>query len=93
MSLIDREALRVEIGQWCGCEISDVLDLIDAQPTVELPRWIPVAERLPEDGKTVVVVDGFGLLGTAYYKGGWYGMVIEKDITHWLDGLKLPKEG
>ena len=51
--------------------------LIDSQPTVEVPQWIPCSERLPEDlnDKNIdcfLVTDGF-LIWMAYYNSeiGW----------------------
>lgn len=35
--------------------VDDVVAYIDAMPTVEAMRWIPVDERLPEVGVTVLV--------------------------------------
>ena len=60
MRLIDADALK-----GCACTVMKVgvadtyaprstfsavpVRFIDEQPTVEVPRWIPVTERLPED--------------------------------------------
>lgn len=64
MSLINREALIAAAKMLCEgccncngklccvCEVQGMLDLIEDQPTVEQPRWVPVTERLPEVVKT-----------------------------------------
>ena len=56
MRPIDGDALR---NEWLEngeneyvYDTNAVLDSIDNQPTIELPRWIPVTERLPEIVKT-----------------------------------------
>ena len=53
MRLIDADKMRRE---WLEngeneyvYDTNAVLDSIDEQPTVEMPRWIPVTERMPED--------------------------------------------
>ena len=68
------------------------LDALKRAPTVEQPRWVSVKERLPECGEIKVVSTRDGLINTAYYDGDWHGMVCGDEITHWLDGLKMPKE-
>lgn len=52
MRLIDADEMRRE---WLEngeneyvYDTNAVLDSIDEQPTVEVPRWIPVTERPPE---------------------------------------------
>lgn len=68
----------------------------------EAHRWIPVAERLPEDREDVmvsVVSCGKAMIGTGCYvvkKGGWYVRCIttceqRPYITHWMP-LPLPPE-
>lgn len=52
-----------------------------------LPRWIPVTERLPEDG---VLVFAYGKrAGYGFRRGGWwidtlYGGVLANGPTHWM---------
>ena len=81
-----------------NCGFPDVLDykwekLIDAQPTIEVPKWIPCSERLPEDIGPVLVtwknndpasyyqyIVGKHYIGTAHYHRGkwyWYSSVTE----------------
>ena len=66
------------------------------------PQWIPMAERLPEEGKFVLV---YGDLYPNKHDGGviavskrmdwnyWQGFGRERDITHWMPLPEPPKEG
>ena len=60
-----------------------------ADALASIPQWIPVSERLPEDGKTVIAYfQRFGDVGEAVYdkdlngfsdgRGGCYG------ASHWM---------
>jgi hypothetical protein len=67
--------------------------------------WIPVAERLPEDGVPVAIVadrgrtpDNRGVVAAGeLYHGCWYhtlpGLVVRQiaDVTHWM-ALPAPPE-
>lgn len=76
----------------------------DARVT-EFPRWIPVEERFPEDGMTVLVTDGCSIDMAVYNQIGpdWAGGIfvdcgsvvplINADyVTHWQPLPDLPKE-
>lgn len=39
-----------------------VFDAIDAQPTIEVPKWIPCSERLPSENVEVLVCDKDGTM-------------------------------
>lgn len=69
-------------------------------------RWIPVTERFPEDGMTVLVTDGCSIDMAVYNQLGsdWAGGIfvdcgsvvplINADyVTHWQPLPDLPKEG
>ena len=50
---IDRECecCQYAVGNYlCGCDIShaDICEAIVDAPTIEVPKWIPCSERLPE---------------------------------------------
>ena len=56
------------------------------------PVWIPVSERLPEDGQYVLVgVQSRGTVMLAKYFGdGGFSVYPQKDVTHWMSLLPLP---
>lgn len=65
------------------------------------PKWIPVTERLPEDGETVLVYGRRGGIYTAwcnrrYSNVGWHKLNSKShhcDPTHWMPLPDAPKEG
>lgn len=79
--------------------------LRDLVKHVELPKWIPVTERLPDniDEEVLVCNEGYGKDGTGFatvavYNGnGWLECWERKQylacITHWMPLPEPPKEG
>ena len=62
----------------------------------EIPRWIPVSDRLPESGQRVIVCRKDGRVEQGVYLGvnGWwkaYG-TNTKSITHWMPMPAPPEE-
>lgn len=56
-----------------------LLDAISRVPTIEVNRWIPVTEGLPErDGNYFVTYLGFGRKNTTV---AWYGVAWWRDET------------
>lgn len=67
--------------------ISKERDALAVRLAAAESRWVPVGERLPEDGYTVLAVDGNEMIGTAFLQLGiWYvdGCLDDGDVTHWL---------
>lgn len=63
-------------------------------------KWIPVTERLPEEGVTVLVNTKFGLITTACIdvSGKWriaqaHNILECYYISHWMPIPEPPKEG
>lgn len=66
------------------------------------PKWIPVPERLPDEGGSYLVCQDFSMWGVEHKAigieqfvkqfGGWYcdGVKI-KNITHWMPLPEPPK--
>ena len=60
--LINKEKLLKEVDDYYDLNYGEVLinptrfyDMVDEQPTVEQPQWIPCSERLPlEEGEYIV---------------------------------------
>lgn len=79
--------------------IRDAIDLIEAQAAeieklkAQVPRWIPVEERLPEVGMRVLVLDrrGNAMVRTLSQLAGEKepsfrpdGLLPKRHITHWM---------
>ena len=62
--LIDADALIEFCAErWIPLNI----DAVNMQPTIQPePQWIPVGERLPEDGKYMVTIHGYGWNGKIF---------------------------
>jgi hypothetical protein len=60
----------------------------------EAKRWIPIAERSPELGVDVMVIDRGELkIAWRHIKDGeWSSFSALNKITHWMPLPKLPKE-
>lgn len=50
-------------GDLCSADEMEEYQAIEALPTVDVPHWIPVTERLPNEGEYVLVTEK------------WYGYV------------------
>lgn len=62
----------------------------------EIPRWIPVSDRLPESGQRVIVCRKDGRVEQGVYLGvnGWWKVygTNTKSITHWMPMPAPPEE-
>ena len=44
------------------CDKQSIIGILNAEPTIDAePKWIPCSERLPEEGRKVLVTDIFGV--------------------------------
>ena len=63
----------------------------------DMPKWVPVNERLPEDYDDAIVTDGVDYY-VAYWRkdaGAWDSCQsgwVDADITHWMPLPTPPKE-
>lgn len=111
MRAIDADALKKAVIHHLGIRSEKYLlesersiyNLIDEQPTVEQPKWIPVIERLPKKEDIpydclvtlehgVVCEATFLDMDAPYHKWcantGWL-----YHVTHWMPMPKPPKDG
>ena len=64
----------------------------------EQQRWIPVTERLPEEGQRVVIVAENGFMGIADYRSDTTSLAIKflgaivSNATHWMPLPERPEE-
>ena len=82
------------IGMHNGLTLAQAM-IINA-PTIEVPRWIPVTERLPEESKGVLVAfnddDGLTFVNIdTFFDGEWWSS--EYEVTHWMPLPDAPKDG
>ena len=104
--MIDADALQIELASLSRLARSDaqksllgrVLYIIDQMPTITMPQWISVEERLPErNGEYIVTACDEGepydeiiwndtvVVCAEYYKGCW---IWEENNTEYsLDGI------
>lgn len=54
-------------------------------------RWVPVEERLPEDGTLVLGCDDYGRIDMFQYDGAMYQPMWDECVTHWMP-LPSPPE-
>lgn len=79
------------------CAVENGLDALALvrQLEAQVPRWISVEERLPEDGQAVIVVlaDRWCMMGWRW-QGKWYTKptIVETGVTHWMPLPEAPKE-
>lgn len=74
------------------CEAAD-MHSISKEVEAQVPRWIPVEERLPEDMVDVLLY-GEGRYGMGVLSCGWWCCedFDGKHITHWMPLPEAPKE-
>lgn len=85
----------LEESRYKGLE-SDALAYIQ-QLESQVPRWIPVEERMPEHGRYLVAVKltNRNTIKTATYNehGWWIDLpAFDSEITHWMPLPEAPKE-
>lgn len=95
MRAIDADALLKQFSE-CNFKGYTMQKLIENAPTIEVPRWIPVAERLPEESKGVLVAfnddDGLTFVNIdTFFDGEWWSS--EYEVTHWMPLPDAPKDG
>ena len=70
-------------GKWAGQITEDFCKDIDEQPTIEPQKWIPVSERLPEEGTEVLGTDDYGCIRHVVKdKCGLYEFATYEEMMH-----------
>lgn len=70
----------------------DALALI-RQLEAQVPRWIPVEERLPKKWMQVLAYTSDGYRETMVYDGHWWWQRdVVVNVTHWMPLPEMPKE-
>lgn len=107
MRLIDADALYEELRYMPYDNILEgtighdrPLRAIVNAPTVEMPGWISVKDRLPEkDGVYLAFYDGYTVSSVWYERGRehseWtddYEEYCDLDVTHWMPLPEPPKK-
>ena len=91
-----KEVLEKNFGHTGGASV--LAQLIDAQDTIQPEQhWIPVTERLPEAGKSVMICDAYGdiCIGHRTRSGYYFPDFCEdkiKDVRAWAE-LPEPYKG
>ena len=91
MRLIDADRLWKEINDRIEeyCDIADIIDIIERQPTIEPEhRWIPCSERLPDDDELMLVNYIDNREGAADIWIGWH----EMENVWYIDGVAHSRE-
>lgn len=98
MRLIDADALKMEFPKDEDWDYpvnthSYVCERIDEQPTITIPQWIPVSERLPDvmgfDERYLVSLawGGVGVMeykSTGFHNYGSFNPVPIETVTAWM---------
>ena len=111
MRLIDADALKKDWGMADRCEDCprdardcrygmvltrmDVCGMLDDAPTVEMPGWISVKERLPEKNVPVLVWEkqGFAYVDRLEAECAWQiASTRHAIVTHWMPLPEPPEE-
>lgn len=98
---ISDERNHISRGRSTGEIMQDILDLPSVDPK---QKWIPVSERPPEEGKTVMASTNYGVYPEARYskKYGWewpweagadYWTEIVDSVEAWMELPKPYKAG
>ena len=102
MRLIDADVIKIPKGFFEKVDnVPKFYEWLDDQPTVEAEpvkhgRWVPVAERLPENGSDVLGWrENFGIFPANYDHGRFFDCMFDRfadDVVAWMS-LPEPYKG
>lgn len=78
---------------------AEKIKAIPAADVATVRRWIPAAERLPEEKANCIVHykhaycdnDGYWAIGICFYDGEKFRIDLSYKVTHWMPLPKPPK--
>lgn len=75
----------------------NIASAVEIEDIVELPRWIPVEERLPEEAERVLTWRGKDGINAECWTEweGWEltALLSDERVTHWMPLPEPPEEG
>lgn len=97
---LEDDFMCVEDGFPVASVLSDAADAIEELfgKVEQLPRWIPVTERLPEPHTRVIGFMAWKKITAIEYQNGmWYSIdhlepLPDEAVTHWMPLPEPPKE-
>ena len=92
LQMIGIEAWKKRITASVEIILNQVIDIIDALPTVEnAPQWIPVSKKLPKEAEEYLITlkDSDGdtyVKKTMYFPDEelWWGIYSSETVTAWM---------
>lgn len=81
--MIQRHVSEYDIGQKAYFDMCDAMTKLER--ALAEPTWIPVAERLPENGQWVLAIEDGSLVPIVYqHRDHWHSDFWNpEDVTHW----------
>ena len=78
-------ALKAAVEDVGVLDIVDIMAVFENLPPADVPQWIPCSERMPENGRTVLVTDWGETDFGRRYDGRWWSYDdVLKDVSAWM---------
>ena len=98
-AMVETGSIHCPCSPDCGDDCEKCVDSAIEETLKAERRWIPVSERIPEDGSDILVYCDDGeetrIVACNYDNGVWFDCVFNtvmvfKNITHWMPLPKPP---